>query len=198
MKDFWDKRYNTEEYTFGKEPNNFFKEEIDKLTPGKVLCIAEGEGRNAVYAAKLGWTVDATDYSEVAKQKAEKLALENDVEINYQVQDFFNEELPIEKYDVIVVINFHFEEEVREHYNQKIIEALKPNGRIILQVFDKDQLKMNSGGPKDVNLLYTLESIVNSFNELEFEYFTKENSNRFIDGMEREASIIRFVGKKIE
>ncbi|MEE9431268.1 MAG: class I SAM-dependent methyltransferase [Melioribacteraceae bacterium] len=197
MKSFWDKRYNSEEYTFGKEPNGFFKEEIDKLTPAKVLFIAEGEGRNAVYAAKLGWTVDATDYSEVAKQKAEKLALENDVEINYQVQDFFNETLPIEKYDAIVVINFHFEEKVREHYNQKIIEALKTNGRIILQVFDKDQIKMNSGGPKDINLLYTLEDIVNSFNELEFECFAKENSTRFMDGMEREASIIRFVGKKV-
>jgi 2-polyprenyl-3-methyl-5-hydroxy-6-metoxy-1,4-benzoquinol methylase len=197
MKEFWNERYNSNKYTFGKEPNDFFKEEIDKLEPEKALFIAAGEGRNAVYAAKLGWDVDATDYSEVAKQKAEKLATENDVVLNYQVQDFFKETLPTEKYDVIVIINFHLEEKQRENYNQKIIESLRPNGRIILQVFDKEQIKNNSGGPKDLNLLYTLEDIVNSFHSLEFEYFAKENTTRFIDGTKKEAAIIRFVGKKV-
>ncbi|MCP5061459.1 MAG: class I SAM-dependent methyltransferase [Ignavibacteriae bacterium] len=197
MKEEWNNRFNTDEYIFGKEPNDFFKEEIDKLTVGKMLCIAAGEGRNAVYAAKLGWNVNAIDYSEVGKQKAGKLAIENNVVLNYRVQDFFEEILPTEKYDVIVVINFHFEEEVREHFNQKIIESLIPNGRIILQVFDKEQIKKNSGGPKDINLLYTLEDIVNSFYDLEFELFVKENTTRFIDDVKKEATIIRFVGKKV-
>jgi len=197
MKEKWDNRFNNEEYIFGKEPNVFLKKEIDKLATGKILFIAAGEGRNAVYAAKLGWDVEAIDYSEVAKKKAEKLSNENNVLINYKIKDIFNYSFPRNYYDVIVIINFHFEEEVREYYNQKIIDALKPNGRIILQVFDKEQINKNSGGPKDLNLLYTLEDIVNSFNSLEFEYFTKENATRFIDGRKKEASIIRVVGKKV-
>jgi len=197
MKEQWNNRFSTTEYFYGKEPNDFFKEEIDKLTVGKILCIAAGEGRNAVYAAKHGWDVHAIDYSEAGKQKAEKLAEENDVSINYQIEDVFNYSFQPNYYDVIVSVNFHFEEEVREHYNQKIIDSLKPDGRIILQVFDKEQIEKNSGGPKDLKILYTLEDIVNSFYDLEFELFTKENTSRFIDDIKKEASIIRFVGKKV-
>lgn len=197
MKEKWNNRFNSTEYFYGKEPNDFFKEEIEKLTAGKILFVAAGEGRNAVYAAKLGWDVDAIDYSEVGKQKAERLAEENDVSINYQIEDVFYYSFPLNYYDVIVSVNFHFEEEVREHFNQKIIDSLKPNGRIILQVFDKEQIKKNSGGPKDINLLYTLEDIVNSFYDLEFELFVKENTTRFIDDVKKEASIIRFIGKKV-
>lgn len=196
MKEKWNNRFSTTEYFYGKEPNDFFKEEIDKLTAGKILCIAAGEGRNAVYAAKLGWDVHAIDYSEVGKQKAERLAEEYDVSINYQIEDVFNYSFQPNYYDVIVSVNFHFEEEVREHFNKKIIDSLKPNGRIILQVFDKEQIKKNSGGPKNINLLYTLEDIVNSFYDLEFELFVKENFPRFIDDIKKEASIIRFVGRK--
>ena len=66
---FWDERYSSEEYVYGTEPNQFFKEQIDKITvPGKLLLPGEGEGRNAIYAARSGWQVDVFDQSRTAKE----------------------------------------------------------------------------------------------------------------------------------
>ena len=79
MKNFWDERYSNKEFVYGTLPNQFFKDQLDKLKPGKILMVGEGEGRNAVYAAKLGWQVDAIDSSNVAKEKAAKLAELNKV-----------------------------------------------------------------------------------------------------------------------
>ena len=85
---FWDERYSSEEYVYGVEPNQFFKQVLDKIpVPGKLLLPGEGEGRNAVYAAKCGWLVDAYDQSINAQKKALKLAEINDVIINYSVVD---------------------------------------------------------------------------------------------------------------
>ncbi|HSL87766.1 MAG TPA: hypothetical protein VK870_00530, partial [Ignavibacteriaceae bacterium] len=79
---FWDERYSAEEYVYGKDPNEFFEEHLSKLNPGRLLLPGEGEGRNAIFAAKLGWQVDANDQSIVAKSKAEKLAHAYGVNIN--------------------------------------------------------------------------------------------------------------------
>ena len=86
-KDFWNSRYSEKEFAYGTDPNEFFKEQIDKIIPGRAIFLGEGEGRNAVYAAKLGWQVDAVDFSSSAKDKALKLAKENNVKINYVVSD---------------------------------------------------------------------------------------------------------------
>ena len=86
--DFWNERYSSDEYVYGTEPNQFFKEQIQKINPsGRLLLPGEGEGRNAVFAAKLGWNVDAFDQSSVAKMKAETLAKLNNVKINYSNVD---------------------------------------------------------------------------------------------------------------
>ena len=74
MKEFWEIRYAEKQYAYGENPNVYFKEQLDKLKPGKILLPAEGEGRNAVYAAKQGWEVMAFDLSSEGKNKAEKLA----------------------------------------------------------------------------------------------------------------------------
>ena len=197
MKEYWNNRFNTAEYVFGKEPNEFLKEEINKLSPGKALFIAAGEGRNAVYAAKQGWQVDAIDYSETAKEKALKLAVENQVNINYQIIDIFDYSFPSNTYDAIVSIHFHCREQIRDEFNKKIISALKPQGKVILQVFDKAQISKKSGGPKDIAMLYSLEDIVNGFSDLEFELFVKETSERIIYGETKEIEVIKFVGVKI-
>lgn len=81
----WDDRYSSEEFAYGKEPNNYLKEQLEKLNPGAILFPAEGEGRNAIFAAKLGWNVSAFDISEEGKNKALKLAEANNVSIDYQV-----------------------------------------------------------------------------------------------------------------
>ena len=73
MKQMWNSRYSVDEYIYGKEPNVYFREQLKELSPAKCLLPAEGEGRNAIYAAKQGWFVDAFDYSETAKKKRKPL-----------------------------------------------------------------------------------------------------------------------------
>ena len=108
MKEFWDKRYADQEMAYGKEPNVFFASEVLKLNAGKILLPAEGEGRNAVHSAKLGWQVSAFDISKKGKQKAEKLALNNKVTIEYFVGGFDEINYKKESFDCIVLIFAHF------------------------------------------------------------------------------------------
>lgn len=197
MKEKWNNRYNSEEYFFGKEPNEFMKEEIEKLTPGKALFLGDGEGRNSVYASTLGWKVDAIDISDVGKDKANKLAQEKNVAINYQVTDAINYDYPQQTYNAIVIIYFHIEKKLREEFDKKIINALKPNGTLILLVYEEDHVKNGNGGPSDKNLLYTLKEIAETYIDLDFKIFAKEQISRVKNGRQQESTIIKFVGTKI-
>ncbi|MBK7105054.1 MAG: class I SAM-dependent methyltransferase [Ignavibacteriae bacterium] len=197
MKEKWNNRYSSEEYYFGKEPNEFFKDEIKKLTPGNALFIGDGEGRNSVYAAKLGWNVDCLDISENGKEKAENLAKENNVKINYKIADAIEFNYPEETYDAIFVIYFHVDEELRENFDNQIINSLKQNGVVIILVYEKDHLKLNTNGPSSLNLLYSLDEIVENFIDLDFEILKKEKISRVKNGIPQEAIVIKFVGRKI-
>ncbi|MFC2084757.1 class I SAM-dependent methyltransferase [Bacteroidota bacterium] len=196
-KEKWDERFAVKDYVYGTEPNSFFKNEIDKLKPGRGLFVGEGEGRNAIYAAKLNWEVDALDISEEAKKKAEKLAKNNNVTINYEVLDIKDCIPKTDYYDLAVIIFAHFEPEIREKIHLDIVQSLKKGGRIILEVYEKEQLKYKSGGPKIPELLYSLEDVYTDFNELDVALFSKEiitlNEGILHQG---KASVIRYVGTK--
>lgn len=197
MKELWEQRFANEEYMYGKEPNEFLKAELENITPMKALFIGDGEGRNSVYAAKIGWQVEANDWSENAKIKALKWARENNVSINYNIVDFENMKLDPESYDLIVLIFIHVDAPLREKLHSMVISALKKDGRIILEAYDKDQLKYNSGGPKTLDLLYSLEEIYTDFNDLEIIKFSKEtvtlSEGKIHQG---KSSVIRYVGHK--
>ena len=196
MKQKWNDRYSSEEYYFGKEPNDFFKEEIDKLQPGKALFIGDGEGRNSVYAAKIGWSVNSIDISDVGKNKAEKLASENKVKINYVLADALEFNYPVENYDLVVVIYFHVDENFREQIHNQFLDTLKSSGRLIYLVYEKDHIKLNTNGPSSLNLLYSLDNIVEDFIDLEFELLKKEKLSRIKNGVPQESIVIKFVGRK--
>ena len=191
---FWDERYSSAEYVYGIEPNTFFKEQIDKIPlPGKLFLPGEGEGRNAVYAAKLGWRVDAFDQSSVAKLKALKLAIENNVTINYSNVDLAKFTPQKNHYDCAAIIFVHSE------FHKKMIELIKPNGKIILELFSKDQFGKSSGGPQDLEMLYTFDEIKNDFEEMET--ILIEEKNVLLnegDKHKGNASIIRYVGEKLK
>ncbi|MGE5679870.1 MAG: class I SAM-dependent methyltransferase [Bacillota bacterium] len=199
MQELWNQRFSEEGFAYGSEPNLFFKEEIDKINPGKLLLVAEGEGRNGVYAARLGWSVDAFDFSEAAKAKAMKLAESNGVQLNYTVGDLKDISFNNGYYDAAALIYVHLEPELRSAVIKKVIEALKPGGRLILEVFDKEQLGRSSGGPKDIDHLYSLEEVVEEFSEMDFITLVKEvielDEGKYHQG---EAVVIRFVGAKVE
>jgi len=197
---FWDERYSSEEYVYGTEPNQFFKQMLDKIPiPGKLLLPGEGEGRNAVYAAKLGWRVDAFDQSSAGKLKALRLAEENNVTINYSTVDLAKFTPQKNFYNYAAIIFVHFDTEVRSLFHKKIIDSLKPGGKIILELFSKDQFGKSSGGPQDLEMLYSIDEIKNDFKEMRT-ILLKEQSV-FLDEGEKhkgEASVIRFVGEKVE
>lgn len=161
MSEFWDKRYASVEYVYGKEPNHFFKQSIDEITPGKVLLPADGEGRNAVYAATKGWDVYAFDISSEGKEKALRLADEMNTEIDYQVVGFDKYEAESNTFDVIGLIYAHLPATMRTSAYQKCVKLLKPGGTLILEGFSKEQLGLNSGGPKDIDMLFSVDELKN-------------------------------------
>ncbi|NCP84108.1 MAG: SAM-dependent methyltransferase [Flavobacteriaceae bacterium CG18_big_fil_WC_8_21_14_2_50_34_36] len=197
MKKFWNERYGKQEYIYGKTPNVFFEKQLQKLKPGKLLLPCEGEGRNAVFAASKGWTVRAFDTSEAGKIKAMKLASENNVDIDYLIDDATTVKYPQSSFEVIAFIYAHFPTNIRKQIHQKAIEWLKPGGKIILEAFNPKQLQNNSGGPKELAMLYTEEMLRNDFENLDIELL----ESKIIELNEGEhhkgkADIIQFVGTK--
>lgn len=192
----WNERYSNDEYFFGKEPNEFFRQEIEKLKPGKILFVGDGEGRNSVHAARLGWEVDAIDISDVAKSKALKLANEYNVSINYFVGDAVDQNYKHSEYDAVAIIYFHVKKENRETFEKKMIKALRPNGTIILLVYEQEHFYNESGGPRSEELLYSLSDIAENFIDLEFKVFAKEHLSRLKNNEWQESTVIKFVGKK--
>ncbi|WP_317124591.1 SAM-dependent methyltransferase [Mesonia aquimarina] len=125
MKDFWNDKFETEEYIYGKKPNNYLIEKLKHLKPGKILFAAEGEGRNAVFAAKQNWQVEAFDLSENAKNKALKFAQENNVEINYKLQEFLEIPYQEQSFDAVALIYAHFEKDKKQAYFKQLDKLLK-------------------------------------------------------------------------
>jgi SAM-dependent methyltransferase len=196
MKEQWDKRYRPDKYVYGTEPNLFFKEWIDKQKPGKLLLPAEGEGRNAVYAAQLGWDVFAFDFSYEAKKKAIRLAGKVGAKLEYKVlgaQDFKTNE----KYDAVALIYAHFGREVKRVLFPRILELLNPGGTLLIEVFSIDQFLLDSGGPKNPDLLYDLKEIEIEFASLETKYLEKLEIDLQEGSLHQGISdVIRYIGVK--
>jgi len=198
----WNDRYSNEEFAYGEEPNNFFKEQIEKLNAGTILFPAEGEGRNAVYAAKLGWKVAAFDISEEGKNKALKLAEANNVTIDYKVGELETLNYKPEQFDAIALIYAHFPAEIKSALHKMLETYLRKDGIIIFEAFSKKHLEYLAindkvGGPKDIESLFSIEEIKADFPNYEIiqleETEIELNEGLFHNG---KGSVIRFVGKK--
>ena len=191
----WNKRYAQEEYVYGKEPNEFFSREIIKHKAGKILLPAEGEGRNAVFAAKLGWEVYAFDSSSEALKKAEKLASENKVVVHYQLSSFEEVEYPNDFFDLIGLFFVHTLTRAENH--KKLIDFLKPNGVVILEGFSKKQIHNNTGGSRKVEMLFSEEELQNDFAELS-ELKIQEEELHLDEGKHHQgnSNVIRLIGQK--
>ena len=200
--DFWNNRYGEDSYAYGITPNLFFSAELEKLAPGKVLFPAEGEGRNAVFAASLGWDVVAFDSSEAGKKKALKLAAVKGVQINYNVVSLSEFVADPESFDALVLIYAHFPSDLREIFHRKLSRLVKPGGRLILEGFSKEHLKYSSvnvsaGGPKDLSMLFSLEELTSDFSDFDFQLLEEKNihlnEGRYHAG---EAAVLRLHGIK--
>jgi SAM-dependent methyltransferase len=206
MKDSWTERWNDRfskaEFAYGEQPNNYLKEQIEKLNSGTILFPAEGEGRNAVFAAKLGWKVAAFDISVEGKKKALRLAEANKVKIDYQVGELQHLNFRTAAFDAIALIYAHFPAEIKSFYHKSLDKYLRKGGVIIFEGFSKKHLDYISrnekiGGPKDRGMLFSIDEIRSDFDNYEIleleekEIELKEGS--FHNG---QGSVIRFVGRK--
>jgi SAM-dependent methyltransferase len=178
MKEFWDKRYAEEIFAYGKEPNEFLKEEIGKIPQGRILLPCDGEGRNGVYCASIGWNVLSFDQSESGKNKAMLLAKEKSVSIEYLVSDIENLDLSSQSFDCIALIYAHFPSHLRQAYHRKMISYLKPGGHLILEGFHKNQIEyqktQQSGGPKEVDMLFSKEELIGDFQNMKILRLSEE------------------------
>lgn len=163
----WDERFSVEEYVYGTKPNAFLEEQLPLLNLGAILFACEGEGRNAVFAASLGWDVSAFDGSKEGQKKANKLAEQNGVTIDYRIGDATEIEYPSESFDCIVFIYAHFPADIRTFIHQRALQWLKVGGTILLEAFNPEQIPRTSGGPKDITMLYTPEILMHDFADVE-------------------------------
>ena len=198
----WDDRYSSEEFAYGEDPNNYLKEQLEKLNPGAILFPAEGEGRNAIFAAKSGWKVSAFDISEEGKNKALKLAEANNVSIDYQVGELETLDFQEEQFDTIALIYAHFPAEIKSAIHKQLDKLLRKNGIVIFEAFSKTHLEYLAinekvGGPKDIESLFSIEEIKADFPNYKIiqleETEIELNEGLFHNG---KGSVIRFVGKK--
>lgn len=197
MTQYWNERYSQEAYVYGEAPNEFFAAQLKNTLPGTMVLPCEGEGRNAVYAASLGWKVYAFDTSDAGMVKANALAAKKGVTINYQLADALTVNFAENSIDIVALIYAHFPPEIRKTIHQRAIKWLKPGGKIILEAFNPAQLNNNSGGPKAPLMLYTENMVAADFIELKTALIHTAHINlkegKFHDGI---ADVLRYVGIK--
>lgn len=199
----WNERYKGDGFAFGKAPNEFFKDWLPRFSPGTILMPAEGEGRNGVYAATLGWKVTAFDLSEEGKTKATRLARENDVKLTYTVGDFADLQYDVSSFDAIGLIYAHFPAAQKSAFHQRLVSYLKPGGVVIFEAFGKGHLEYNArnpqvGGPREIDMLFSVEELKEDFNGLDFLLEPSERAIYLNEGERHSGmgSVIRFVGTK--
>lgn len=162
---FWDKRYITEQYLYGKQANTFLAENVDLLSE-PVLSLSEGEGRNAVFMALKGLSVLGVDCSKVGLEKAQSLAKPKEVVIKTEVADLAHYQPKEQHYGSVVSIFAHLPSSIRLRLSPLIEAALKPNGIFILEAYSEKQLAKDTGGAKDIDMLMSVAKLRQEFPDL--------------------------------
>lgn len=206
MEDLWKKRWNDrfeeEGYAYGSLPNEYLKKKLPNLPKGKILFPAEGEGRNVVYAAELGWKAEAFDIAPAGKNKTMCLAKGKGVEVDYQVGYLEELDYQPESFDAIGLIYGHIPHAGRPAMHKRLNALLKPGGWLIIEGFGSAHLKYNSadprvGGPGNQADLYSIEEITRDFENFEILELKEEevdlDEGKYHVG---KGFVLRFMGQK--
>ena len=160
MQAFWNAKFYTKDFIYGEAPNNFVKENIELLVNTKtVMCLGEGEGRNAIYLADKGMEVEALDISDIALKKLRRRAKESYLFIKTR-HTLFEYWQPDMHYDAVVCTYLHLPKHNQKMLFEKALMALNTNGYFIAELFSESQIHFSSGGPKNIALLYDLNDIL--------------------------------------
>jgi len=194
----WDERYQKSTLTYGAEPNDFLTEQVGRLRPGSCLCLAEGQGRNAVWLAEQGFEVTAVDQSSVGMARAQNLAAEHGVVLETEVADLAQYDLGVASWDNIVSIFGHLPSELRRDVHRRVIGALRPGGVFLLEAYNPAQLETSgTGGPSDADMLPTADELTEELNGLDIvfarEIVRQVNEGEFHKG---EGAVVQFVARK--
>ena len=194
----WDKRFSTPDYVFGEEPNDFLVSQAALIGKGHALALADGEGRNSVWLAQQGLSVDAFDFSAPAIAKAQALAAKHQVSVNFTCSDWQSFDWPTAHYDLVAGIFFQFAApEERAVLFEKIKDSLKPGGLLIIQGYGKNQLKYNTGGPGKLDHLYDEDLLRQAFAGFEVQVCdTYETTIQEGAGHSGMSALVGFVARK--
>jgi SAM-dependent methyltransferase len=186
-RDDWNTRYGASDLVWGLAPNRFVAAETESLPPGRALDLACGEGRNAVWLAERGWQVTGIDFSEVAIERARRLAADRGVPAEFVVADVLEAPIDAGAYDLVLLAYLQLPPHERATVLDRAADALRPGGTFLLVGHDLTNLADGHGGPKDPAVLWTADEIVNALVE---RGLTIERSGvvlRDVDGAERPA-----------
>lgn len=180
-KSFWDDRYSASDYVYGTEPNEFVAAMAPQIPTGPVLCLAEGEGRNAVFLAQRGHAVTAVDQSPVGLAKAASLAAARGVPLVTVATDLARYAIDRAAWAGIVMIFGHLPPPLRRAVFAQVVAGLRPGGLFILEAYTPAQLAFDTGGPRDIELLMTLAVLREELAGLDFE-IGRECERNVIEG----------------
>jgi SAM-dependent methyltransferase len=195
----WDARYAEPGWAFGTEPNDFLREQAHHLPPGRVLCLAEGEGRNAVWLAGQGYAVTAVDISSAGLEKAKRLARERDVRITSVCADLASFVIEPGAWQGIVSIFAHVPVEVRQHVHAGVVTGLAPGGVLLLEAYRPQQVGRDTGGPSDDARMLDLERLRPELGALEW-LLAREVDRDVLEGRchTGSASVVQLVARRRE
>ena len=161
-RDYWNQRYAAKELVWTAEANRFVTEETASLTPGEALDLAAGEGRNAVWLAEQGWRVRAIDLSDVAIEKAERLAAARNVadRIEFQAADLKDYKPRSNGFDLVMLIYLQLSQAELRPIIARAASAVAPGGTFLLVAHDSSNLVHGYGGPQNPDVLYTADQVV--------------------------------------
>ncbi len=163
----WEQRFGIESYLFGTEPNEFLRDNVSMLAPGTVMCLAEGEGRNAVFLAESGFEVHSVDLTETGVAKTLRLAEQRGVHVDAVVGDLAVFDLGVDCWDVVVSIFAHMPPHVRRDLHARVVAALKPGATFLLEAYTPDQVGRGTGGPSLPEMTMTLGGLRDELTGLE-------------------------------
>ncbi len=193
----WDERYR-EGLVYGDAPNDFLAGQVGALTPGTCLCLAEGQGRNAVWLAQQGFAVTAVDQSSIGMAKAQELAEARGVALTTEVGDLADYDLGSAKWDNIVSIFGHLPSSLRHDVHRRVVQALRPGGTFLLEAYTPDQLTTSgTGGPPDPDMMPTAELLRSELAGLDV-VLAQEVSRNVNEGSYHhgEAAVVQFIARK--
>ena len=192
----WDEKYRNSQFVYGTSPNDFLRENVHHFVPeGKILCIAEGEGRNAVWLAELGFNVTAVDASEIGLAKGRSLARSRGVTIHWVQADLQHYDPGKQIWDGVVAIFAHLPPDLRASVHADCVESLKIGGVLLLEAYTPEQLNFKTGGPPHVDWLMTPEVLQQELHGLTFERLQK-TEREIIEGIGHTGlgSVVQVIG----